>query len=229
MIGFSSRGSSPQSHWLTHQPPQQQQQLSLYECRRRLELGVFFGVADITTTTATTTLFAPSSIGESVPTLIAVAPPPSTSLLPSSMLPSFLPPPPPQQKLQQQPPPQRRVVVATTSTQPPTVPPIGIGNFVTPHQQPSSTSMVMLGASTTPSNTTNATADHWMMQPCGGGVSPSSSNATALNGTPTAVVATSSVLDRYSFLETLGTGAFSRVVKAECRYEPGTMVAIKCM
>ena len=42
------------------------------------------------------------------------------------------------------------------------------------------------------------------------------------NGQPT-------IRDRYEFREVLGTGAFSKVFSAECRFEPGTMVAIKCI
>lgn len=37
------------------------------------------------------------------------------------------------------------------------------------------------------------------------------------------------IRDRYEFREVLGTGAFSKVFSAECRFEPGTMVAIKCI
>ncbi|KAI6234678.1 Protein kinase domain-containing protein [Aphelenchoides fujianensis] len=62
------------------------------------------------------------------------------------------------------------------------------------------------------------------------------SNLANLSPTP-------SIWDRYDARETLGTGAFSRVIKAECRFEPGTasihgnyhitglnlMVAIKCI
>ncbi|KAL3113124.1 hypothetical protein niasHT_017203 [Heterodera trifolii] len=37
------------------------------------------------------------------------------------------------------------------------------------------------------------------------------------------------VRDRYEFKDLLGTGAFSKVFLAECRFEPGTFVAIKCI
>ena len=34
---------------------------------------------------------------------------------------------------------------------------------------------------------------------------------------------------RYEFKDLLGTGAFSKVFLAECKFEPGTFVAIKCI
>ena len=34
---------------------------------------------------------------------------------------------------------------------------------------------------------------------------------------------------RYEFKDLLGTGAFSKVFLAECRFEPGIFVAIKCI
>ncbi|KAI1715702.1 protein kinase domain-containing protein [Ditylenchus destructor] len=37
------------------------------------------------------------------------------------------------------------------------------------------------------------------------------------------------IRDRYDFKDVLGTGAFSKVFLAECRFDPGTMVAIKCI
>nr|CAD2163388.1 unnamed protein product [Meloidogyne enterolobii] len=37
------------------------------------------------------------------------------------------------------------------------------------------------------------------------------------------------IRDRYEFKDLLGTGAFSKVFLAECRFEPGTFVAIKCI
>jgi calcium/calmodulin-dependent protein kinase I len=38
-----------------------------------------------------------------------------------------------------------------------------------------------------------------------------------------------SVTFRYEFKDLLGTGAFSKVFLAECRFETGTFVAIKCI
>uniref|UniRef100_A0A183CFT1 Protein kinase domain-containing protein n=1 Tax=Globodera pallida TaxID=36090 RepID=A0A183CFT1_GLOPA len=37
------------------------------------------------------------------------------------------------------------------------------------------------------------------------------------------------IRERYEFKNLLGTGAFSKVFLAECRFEPGTYVAIKCI
>jgi calcium/calmodulin-dependent protein kinase I len=44
-----------------------------------------------------------------------------------------------------------------------------------------------------------------------------------------ASLAQPTIRERYEFREVLGTGAFSKVFSAECRFEPGTMVAIKCI
>ena len=45
----------------------------------------------------------------------------------------------------------------------------------------------------------------------------------------TASLSQPTIRERYEFREVLGTGAFSKVFSAECRFEPGTMVAIKCI
>uniref|UniRef100_A0A915EF09 Protein kinase domain-containing protein n=1 Tax=Ditylenchus dipsaci TaxID=166011 RepID=A0A915EF09_9BILA len=37
------------------------------------------------------------------------------------------------------------------------------------------------------------------------------------------------IRDRYEFRDVLGTGAFSKVFLADCRFDPGSMVAIKCI
>ncbi|KAE9548947.1 hypothetical protein FO519_007853 [Halicephalobus sp. NKZ332] len=55
-----------------------------------------------------------------------------------------------------------------------------------------------------------------------GSLSASTLTGAMGNGQPT-------IRDRYEFREVLGTGAFSKVFSAECRFEPGTMVAIKCI
>lgn len=65
----------------------------------------------------------------------------------------------------------------------------------------------------------NASGDRWFCAPY---ATANGNNLANLSPTP-------SIWDRYDARETLGTGAFSRVIKAECRFEPGTMVAIKCI
>ncbi|KAI6187147.1 Protein kinase domain-containing protein [Aphelenchoides besseyi] len=78
----------------------------------------------------------------------------------------------------------------------------------------SNSAMVMAGQSVSSSAAPN---DRWFCAPY---TTNGTANFSNMNPTP-------SVSDRYEFRETLGTGAFSRVIKAECRFEPGTMVAIK--
>uniref|UniRef100_A0A7E4V2F1 Protein kinase domain-containing protein n=1 Tax=Panagrellus redivivus TaxID=6233 RepID=A0A7E4V2F1_PANRE len=79
-------------------------------------------------------------------------------------------------------------------------------------------------ANTTTNSTTNgsSTLTSSASTPTTTNQSQSSTTMGNGNGAPT-------IRDRYEFRDVLGTGAFSKVFSAECRFEPGTMVAIKCI
>lgn len=72
------------------------------------------------------------------------------------------------------------------------------------------------------SNSNNNQNQNNQGQAIAGNLASNALTAAMGNGQPT-------IRDRYEFREVLGTGAFSKVFSAECRFEPGTMVAIKCI
>ncbi|CAD5219528.1 unnamed protein product [Bursaphelenchus okinawaensis] len=79
------------------------------------------------------------------------------------------------------------------------------------------------GSAATPSSILATPVLEQTTLPTTSGVSPMSPNG--MNGNSS----TCSLYDQYEIREVLGTGAFSRVNLAECRFDPGHLVAVKCI